>query len=132
MSKLTLPEGFTLPDGVKLENLAPDPSKRPGCYLDTDSDTVYSFGVSLALPDGGAKAAAAPKDITGTKVKFKDGTRGVITEVGDPNVGDDFYARVMVDGSEIAVKTKAGLKPLTKDEIAAWDKEIEDAQKAAQ
>lgn len=130
MSKLNLPEGFTLPDGVKLEDLAPDPSKRFGCYLHVASDTVFSFGISLELPAGGAKASPAPKDLAGLKVKFKDGKRGVITEAGDPTVGDDFYARVLVDGSEIAVKTKAELKPLTKDEIAAWDKELEDAKKA--
>ncbi|WP_394794861.1 hypothetical protein [Armatimonas sp.] len=131
-----LPEGFTLPDGIKLEDLSPDPGKRYGHYLHKATDTVYALGVRLELSKDEtkpkreeAKPAAPIKDITGTKVKFADGRRGVVTEPGDPEEEDPFFARVLVDGEEILVKTKDEIAPLTPTQIKAWDKEIADAAK---
>lgn len=130
MPKAILALGATLPPGLKLENLRPDPGKRSNHVLDTDSGSVFNLGFKVTFEDSAEPAAPAAKDITGTKVKFQDGRRGVITEPGDLNAEDEadrFYARVLVDGKEITVATKAELKPLSKTEIAAWDKEIEDA-----
>ncbi|WP_395087994.1 hypothetical protein [Armatimonas sp.] len=125
----SLPEGVVLPDGIKLEDLSPDPGKRYGHYLHKPTDTVYALGVRLELSKDEPKPAAPIKDITGTKVKFADGRRGVITEPGDSEEEEPFFARVLVDGSEIVVKSKDELTPLTPAQIKAWDKEIADAAK---
>lgn len=127
-----LPEGASLPDGVKLEDLTRDPGGRYGHYYHAKSDTVYNLGFSL---DADASASAgAPvkdaKDLTGTKVKFVgSGARGVITEMGDPESPDPFFVRVQVDGSEVVVKNPDDIKRLTANEIKAWDKEIAEASK---
>lgn len=128
----TLPEGASLPPNVKLEDLTRDPGGRYGHYYHEKSDTVYNLGFALDIDASAATGAPvkSPKDLTGTKVKFVgSGARGVISEMGDPEAGDEFYVRVQVDGTEVAVKNPDDIKRLTPNEIKAWDKELAEASK---
>lgn len=128
---LQLPEGVTLPDGVALADLTCDPAGRFGHYLHTPTGDVFAFGVSLEEGKP-ADTKSTPKtagDLTGTRVKFPDGLRAVVTETGGED--DAFFVRVQTEtGEEREVKAKADIKPLTKAEIAAWDKELEAAKTA--
>lgn len=71
MTMLKLPEGFTLPAGVRVEDLAPDPGKRFGCYLDTRTDTTYALGVKLEI-DTEAPAKPGASKATPFKVDFAE------------------------------------------------------------
>ena len=135
---LQLPEGVILPNGIDINDLTPDPAGRFGHYLHEKTGDVFAFGVSLE--DGSptqtgsptkaeTKATKTAGDLTGTKVKFPDGTRAVVTETGNPAEGDTFFVRVQTEGGEEReVKAKADIKPMTKAEIAAWDKEVAPAE----
>lgn len=138
------PEGITPPNylkgeklvPVKAEDLVPDPAGRLFHYLHEPSGDVFNFGVDLDEQAKPADTKAQPaekanpanaKDLTGTRVKFPDGLRAVVTETGGED--DAFFVRVQTEtGEEREVKAKADVKPLTKAEIAAWDKEVEDAK----
>jgi len=110
-----------------LARLIPDPAGRTGCFLDPVTDIIYNLGGEFKLP--GAKTATPSEDLTHTKVRIKDGPRGIITQMGDKAEGEEFYCLVQTEeGSEIEVAKKTDLKPLTEAEIAAWTKEIEDAK----
>lgn len=112
-----------------IARLIPDPAGRTGCFLDPKTDTLYNLGGDFKLP-GAKTPAVQTEDLTHTKVRLKDGPRGIITQMGDKAEGEEFYCTVQTEaGVEVEVAKKADLKPLTEAEIAAWDKEIEDAKK---
>jgi len=114
-------------DKAVLARLIPDPHGRKGVYLDPKTDTPYNMGLAFELPTSAEPKSAKTEDLTHTKVQLKDGPRGIVTEMGDPEEDEAYFCRVQTEeGVEVEVATKADMKPLTKAQIAAWDKEIED------
>lgn len=110
-----------------LNRLERDPVRR-GCFIDPETDTVYSLGINFQLPSEGdnPKPPVRPtSDLTHTKVILKDGVRGIVTEMGDTDEGDDFFCVVQTENNEeVKVTAKSDMKALTPTQIKKWEDEI--------
>lgn len=114
-----------------LKRLVKDPVRR-GCFLDPKTDTVYNMGINFELPSEADKPkpkAAKGADLTHTKVILKDGIRGIVTQMGDEDGGDDFFCVVQTENNEeVKIAAKSDLKPLTAAQVKKWDEELEAAK----
>lgn len=115
-----------------LSRLERDPVRR-GCFIDPVTETVYNLGVNYKLPSEGDKpsseATKPAGDLTHTKVLLKDGIRGIVTQMGDKDQGDDFFCIVQTENNEeVKIAAKADMKALTAAQIKKWDEELEAAK----
>jgi hypothetical protein len=110
-----------------ISRLVADPAGRLGCYLDPVTDLLYNMGASFKLPTAPEADAKPPVDLTHTKIKLADKTRGIVTAMGEED--DDFFCLVQTENNEeVKIEAQSDMKPLTAAEIKKWDADIEAAK----